>query len=171
MSGNEPATLLSSRASKTSLEDDRFYLLCLFSLQHKVTGGDSANGVLGCLTTCSEKGQQGPRGGSPEGWSPEGGPQRASLQRAGLQRGTPRGQESGGGVSRGHAGSLHCAARSPHGPSGYIQPEGGLSRPAWTCLLLPCCSFSRTYESKMGSPKEQASNSRGSGLAGETTEP
>ena len=139
MSGNEPATLLSSRASKTSLEDDRFYLLCLFSLQHKVTGGDSANGVLGCLTTCSEKGQQGPRGGSPEGWSPEGGP-----QRAGLQRGTPRGQESRGGprgVSRGDAGSLHCAVRSPHGPSGYILPEGGAQPPSMDVPSPPLLLF------------------------------
>ena len=169
MSGNEPATLLSSRASKTSLEDDRFYLLCLFSLQHKVTGGDSANGVLGCLTTCSEKGQQGPRGGSPEG-----GPQRVSLQRAGLQRGTPRGQESGGGPGgspEGTRGRCTVLPALPTAPLGTFCLRAGLSRPAWTCLLLPCSSFSRTSESKMGSPKEQASNSRGSGLAGETTEP
>ena len=194
MSGNEPATTPSSHALKASLEGNRLDLLCLFALQHKVTGGDSASGVLGCLTTCSERGLQGPRGGSPEGGSPEGGSPEGGLQRAGPQRGVSRGQVSRVGspegrsqeggpqraslqragpqraVSRGGAGSLHRAARSSHGPSRYVLPEGGAQLPSVDVPSPPLLPFQQKLGRKTGSPKEQASNSRGSGSAGKTTE-
>ena len=169
MSGNKPATTRSSRASKASSEGDRLDLLCLFALQHKVTGGDSASGVLGCLTTCSERGPQGPRGGSPEGGSPEGGSPAGGLQRAGPQRAGLRGG-SPEGVSRGGTRSLHRAACSSHGPSRYILPEGVAQLPSADVPSPPLLPFQQKLWRKTGSPKEQASNSRGSGSAGKTTE-
>ena len=149
MSGNKPATTQSSRASKASSEGDRLDLLCLFALQHKVTGGDSASGVLGCLTTCSEARK-----------APEAGLQRGGLQRADPQR----------GVSRGGAGSLHRAACSSHGPSRYILPEGVAQLPSVDVPSPPLLPFQQKLWRKTGSPKEQASHSRGSGSAGKTTE-
>ena len=165
MSGNEPATTPSSHASKASLEGNRLDLLCLFALQHKVTGGDSASGVLGCLTTCSERGLQGPRGGSPEGGSPEGGSPERGLQRAGPQRGVSRGRVSRVGVPRGRVSRGRSPEEAPDlcivlpalpmVPPGTFCPRVGLSCPAWTCLLLPCSPFSRNSGGKQGAPRNR----------------
>ena len=163
MSGNKPATTQSSRASKASSEGDRLDLLCLFALQHKVTGGDSASGVLGCLTTCSEARK-----------APEAGLQRGGLQRADPQRGVSRGQVPRGRVSEGGPQRAGLRGRVPRGgspegapglcivlpalptvPPGTFCPRVWLSCPAWTCLLLPCSPFSRNSGGKQGAPRNR----------------
>lgn len=70
MRGSHPVTIRSSLASKTSSEENKFNFLSLFSLQYKVTEGDSANGVLWWLKLAYTEAQCGPRGRISRGGSP-----------------------------------------------------------------------------------------------------
>ena len=127
-------------------------LLCLFALQHKVTGGDSANGVLGCLTSCSERGPRGSRGGSPEGGSPEWGVPRGRVSRGWVSRG----QVSRVQVSRGGTGSLHHAARSSHGPFRVRSAQGwGSAAQRGHAFSSPAPLSAETLRVKRGAPRNR----------------